>query len=746
MATQDELLQRGIAAARAGQAEEARQWLAQVIKINPQSEAAWLWMSSVVQNDEQRAYCLQQVLAINPQNEMAIKGLQALGGQPAAPAAQAAAATAISAPDGIPLVGANQITQAQRAAEDILQSLHVEEQLGTLDIVWAAPEKVRQRARPAVTAFSPQMMMIGGGIVGVVLLIVIVVMAIRSLPGKRQAASTGPVGTAGPTITPTVTPRPTRTPTPQGTPFNPGPTIAAADAPRADLRYGKLTPTSPYVNTPHPSSPPMKDALSSFFSGNYNEALEFVKQARDVGDDSVDGYWVEGMSFAYLGDVEQAKLALEGGLERDPGFAPLHVGMGYIYTLEGANAQARTSIERALELDPKLVTAYVALAELELREGNYNAALTAIEDGKEASGNKYDVNLLVMQGEILLTTGETGKATELGNLAHYIDPSSEEVALLLARGRMALGLQDAAVIVLEDYLEQINPSSAETWALLAKVYNKQGRVSEAIESNRRALQLSGRITDALVAQALLYIDQGRYAEACADLEDSLEDDEENYEARYGRAICSFELGDAEQAIEDLEYVRQETPSKPDIETLYVQALVADEEWNKAISTASSTYGLGLLEQEQRALVLENQAYAFYKVGDLNNAFLNIEAALKIGETGTRHYYRGLVLEALRDYDRAALEYEWVLFWDQVYHYPFTKEMEKRLAQVYREMGAGTATPTPTITSTPSPTSTATQTPTRTPTPTGTSTLSPTKSGTATPPKTSTPKPSKTPTP
>jgi tetratricopeptide (TPR) repeat protein len=746
MATSDELLQRGIAAARAGQAADARQWLAQAVKVDPHNEVAWLWMSSVVETNEQRIYCLQQVLAVNPHNELALKGMQALGVQPPASAEQAPIAVGVSAPDGVPVIDSARLSQAQRAAEEVLRSLYAEEQQGGLNIDWAEPERVQRRSRSMVVAFSPQMMMIGGAALGGIVLIVLIVLAVNALSGGQRAAPTGPVGPLM-TATPSITPRPTRTPTPVGTPFNPGPTLPAGDAPRGDLRFGQLTATAPYVATPHPASPRLNDALDAFFSGRYNDALELIEKARNVGDNSVDGYWIEGMSLAYQGDMEQAKLALQKGLEIDQSFAPLHVGMSYLYEQEGSMAQAQTSITKALELDPKLVMAYVQLADLDLRQGNPNAALKAVEDGKTAGGNEYDVTLLAMQGRIFLATGDYVNATAVGNLAYYIDPGSEEVVLLVARGRMGLGLQSSAIDVLENHLDTVNPSSAEAWALLAKAYNKLGRTADATEANRRALQLSGKVTDALVAQALLYIDQGNYEQACSDLEDTLKKDDKNYEARYGHAVCSLQLGDAKQAVADLEFVRAETPNKPDIETLYVQALAADKQWNKAISAASAVYNNGALEPEQKASVLENQAYAYYQVGNWSAASLDIEAALKAGETGTRHYYRGLILEALQDYNRAALEYEWVLFWDRVYHYPFTEDVEQRLAKMPR----GTLTPTPTASATPSPTKTPTQTsaPTKTPTP-GKMTPSPTVSPqsptvTPTPPKTPTPGGSKTPT-
>ncbi|MBE7550824.1 MAG: hypothetical protein HS126_07075 [Anaerolineales bacterium] len=76
MATSLEL---AITAIRSGRKEEGRQLLNLLIQQNPNNEMAWLWMSSVVNADEQRARCLYHVLAINPDNELARRGLQILG-------------------------------------------------------------------------------------------------------------------------------------------------------------------------------------------------------------------------------------------------------------------------------------------------------------------------------------------------------------------------------------------------------------------------------------------------------------------------------------------------------------------------------------------------------------------------------------------------------------------------------------------------------------------------------------------
>jgi hypothetical protein len=71
-------LQRAIAAIRSGDKETGQRLLAKVIRNDPRNETAWLWMSSVIDSDEHRCYCLERVLAISPSNEIARQGLAKL--------------------------------------------------------------------------------------------------------------------------------------------------------------------------------------------------------------------------------------------------------------------------------------------------------------------------------------------------------------------------------------------------------------------------------------------------------------------------------------------------------------------------------------------------------------------------------------------------------------------------------------------------------------------------------------------
>jgi tetratricopeptide (TPR) repeat protein len=88
----DRLLQEGIAAARAGQKEQARNLLLQVIALDEEVEQAWLWLSGVVDDPEERQICLENVLALNPDNKAAQDGLRWLREQAVALAPEPPAA------------------------------------------------------------------------------------------------------------------------------------------------------------------------------------------------------------------------------------------------------------------------------------------------------------------------------------------------------------------------------------------------------------------------------------------------------------------------------------------------------------------------------------------------------------------------------------------------------------------------------------------------------------------------------
>lgn len=84
----DELLQQGIAAARAGRREEARGLLMRVVEADERNERAWLWLAGVVDDPGDIRTCLENVLDLNPDNVKAQQGLAWVNQRYGPPAAE----------------------------------------------------------------------------------------------------------------------------------------------------------------------------------------------------------------------------------------------------------------------------------------------------------------------------------------------------------------------------------------------------------------------------------------------------------------------------------------------------------------------------------------------------------------------------------------------------------------------------------------------------------------------------------
>ncbi len=75
----DLLYRQGVAALRDGDTVTARAKLMQAVRLDRTHEQAWMWLSAVVETDEEKITCLQNALTLNPGNDAARRGLEKLG-------------------------------------------------------------------------------------------------------------------------------------------------------------------------------------------------------------------------------------------------------------------------------------------------------------------------------------------------------------------------------------------------------------------------------------------------------------------------------------------------------------------------------------------------------------------------------------------------------------------------------------------------------------------------------------------
>jgi tetratricopeptide (TPR) repeat protein len=89
------LFREGIAAIRDEKnAEKGRTLLMQSLRLNPNNESGWLWLSTTINNPQKKLECIEQVLRINPTNEQALAIKKRLANRTSDSASPAKAATA----------------------------------------------------------------------------------------------------------------------------------------------------------------------------------------------------------------------------------------------------------------------------------------------------------------------------------------------------------------------------------------------------------------------------------------------------------------------------------------------------------------------------------------------------------------------------------------------------------------------------------------------------------------------------
>lgn len=72
------MLDDAIQAIRMGDKEEGRRLLEEMLETDEGNENVWLWLTAVVDTDEDREVCLENVLALNPNNPIAQRSVAAL--------------------------------------------------------------------------------------------------------------------------------------------------------------------------------------------------------------------------------------------------------------------------------------------------------------------------------------------------------------------------------------------------------------------------------------------------------------------------------------------------------------------------------------------------------------------------------------------------------------------------------------------------------------------------------------------
>ncbi|MDL1899346.1 hypothetical protein FBR02_01085 [Anaerolineae bacterium CFX9] len=705
-----ELRQQGIAAAKAGRKDEARQLLQQSLRLDATSEPAWLWLASVARDSRERLFCLQRLLEINPNNETALKALaqaQQSGeaappaaessvirkiGSTAPPPAQPPAAPRIdimSQPPGIPLPSPESVSAAQKAAEAVVRDF-----AQPLPATTRWVHKTRRRAGEGDVVVLR--LYVAGAVTGFLILLFIVSTVVVLTNDDLRSLVIAPTATA--TRTPTVTPTwtPGLTPTPSPTPrINPSPT------PTVPLNFPAANPFAlPEPTTIYPAvlEVPLRGSISLIDRGLYRQALPTLEAEREltINRFNPNPYYYEALALIGENELEEALSVMEEAEERlaeapnelqypalvNTGYAHVYWALAQQALSRNNNALASdylTQVEErataAIARDPRLADPYLLLSRLYSSRNNFQDAIAILDQGLAVNDLSNNVRLLLEKGRIYMLQRDYDRAEYQSFLVLYIDPTIEAAYQQQIEAALRQNRPGQAVIYAQNYLFYY-PGSTRAFKLLGDARVAEGNYDLALAAYNQGLSGDDNpfTAETLVARANLYSLQRRFSSAQDDLTRAfqLTGDPQIQALRMTAAFHAGRYTDALNDADDL-LGRRVIPDSQ-INFVRARALIERADASGEETTAPYTQALNLLipllssseiARTDLPIVNEYAARANLALGNLENARASIDLAINAQETLSRRYWRGRILEAQNDEDDAAREYEWVVAWSQV---------------------------------------------------------------------------------
>jgi tetratricopeptide (TPR) repeat protein len=465
MAAHDVMFQEAMTAIRQGERSRARDLLTRLIKLDRNQARFWLWMSTVVETERERVFCLKEVLRIDPKHDEARRGLILMGAAP---------------PD-----------------ERLAIPMRFQKRNWQSNAQGITPEKsVRKISRVQAAAM------------GMALLAVLAVVIFTRKPAEQpQAVSSLQRLTAVITNTPqpSMTPLPvTDTPIPDGM------------APLAMLLEQPYTPTPLYVNTPHPRSEAYRSAIFAYNRGEWAQVLAYLQQVATLEPNAPDIYYHIGEAYRFQQRFSDAIDAYNQSIEISPIFAPAYMGRARAaMAISPARwAAASKDLELAVSHDTNLSEAYIELAGIDLEYRSPQDVLDRLQPAVRLAPYSPMLYYYRAQAYILLDQPELALSDALR--LQQLDMTFLPGYRLIGQIYQNIGDTMKARAALETYT-RYEDKDAEAFYWLGLAYSSQNDVDRALNALSQAISLDNRLPGAHYERGLLYLKIEQTDKAAVDL-------------------------------------------------------------------------------------------------------------------------------------------------------------------------------------------------------------------------------------
>jgi TolB-like protein/Flp pilus assembly protein TadD len=277
--------------------------------------------------------------------------------------------------------------------------------------------------------------------------------------------------------------------------------------------------------------------------------------------------YLKGRFYQTKRDPESLKKALihfEKAIEIEPLYALAYSGIADVYAVlpildelapQTAFPRAKAAVLRALEIDPDLVEAHTSLGICLMNyDWNWQGAEISFRKAIElnpnfAVGHQVYATFLLRRGRIADAIVELQKAQTL-------DPLSPVIKTWLAEALAYLGEYETSILLHRETIE-FSPDYFMAYYHLTFTYLLNGQIDQAVETSKKALNFSDRISLTQFASVFLQTVLGNRKAARQTLENLIESRKRKYVSAVNIASCFGVFGKKDETLAWLEIGVQE---------------------------------------------------------------------------------------------------------------------------------------------------------------------------------------------
>jgi tetratricopeptide (TPR) repeat protein len=591
------LLEDAIAAARRGERAKAREQLTRVLRYDQKNEEAWLWMSSVVESDRERIFCLNSVLKLNPNNKTAKRGLALLGALP----------PEMRADLGIEVIGvtvdapsAGEAKQKRRGGFTIRRNRALENVLIIL---------------LAVITFA---------VIGVIVYLRVI--------APRFAA---PVATAAPlavtdAATELAAPRtPTLAPTPTIPALNITVTPGAALTPLAEILKLQFTPTPTVFAPQFFPEDDYRLGESAFKAGDLDKATDSFQKAATQNPRNYSAHYYLGLIYLQRRDYNRAFTSFGNAVKINTDYAPAYIGRGQAQFGLGGNPLS--DFDKANQLDVKWGEPYIqkSIYYMSVRGRDAAGAVSELEKGKRAVPGNVVLQAYLVEAYILANRLTDARTTL--DAAFKLDATVLD--LYRANGRLALANLDykAAQTALNTYTVYRSDDGVG-WMLFGQADLGAGELAAAVTKLSRAIELKpDDPRDAYVALGEVNLIQGNATLAKENFTKALSlGASASVRVKIGQAY--YRKGEYDNAIKELKSAVEGAPNQFDPNYWLGAAYIGAKNYKDALPPLSAAVTRATTDL-QKFDALTQRAIAYNATNDKPKARTDLNEALLLNVAG-----------------------------------------------------------------------------------------------------------------